>query len=312
MPSPISAHMWQKYPAIFPPGLCASAILSGLRLTLFICCSDVLDFFFRRNFSSCDSWPGRARRAVHLNTLAKFGASVVSAIGEIMAYYGAPKVTCSSRHWSDRMTWPPTQTHAASTLEHSPQLEVLTYMICIDTISILGSTLVRRITCYFHLGHCYVPARPVMMRAIDDSYKRWLTAANPCRRGSCYTMTFGLARLAAAPQTFLEMKTTRNTEVCGLTATADRAGPDCTTLDTCTHLPHNDFFFFSRTLMCHHRLLFSVPHVLCIYRHDFPNRVSHSLHFPVTISFKKMHCAATRPASFRRLLFYVVRLSFPF
>jgi len=55
---------------------------------------------FQIQFPSCDPWPGRVRRAVHLNTLAQFEATMVSSIGEIMAHRGAPMVafchvTCS-------------------------------------------------------------------------------------------------------------------------------------------------------------------------------------------------------------------------
>ena len=94
------------------------------------------------------------------------------------------RTTCSSRPWTDRMTWPPTLTTAASTwatLSTTGRLDVHDiYRLHLHT----GLTLVRRITCYFHPGHCYVPAPPVMMRATEDAYKWWLTAANQCRRGS--------------------------------------------------------------------------------------------------------------------------------
>jgi len=156
--------VWQKCPALFR---CASATPSGLRLTLFICCIYV-SFFFRLNLSSCDSWPRRVRRAVHLNILAKFGASMVSAIAEIMAYCDAPKVTCSSRHLVDCMTWSPVQSPSANTPDHSPQLEVLMHIVSTGTNSILDCMLARRITYCFHPGHCHAPVRPVETRAIDD------------------------------------------------------------------------------------------------------------------------------------------------
>jgi len=86
----------------------------------------------------------------------------------------------------------------------------------------------------------------------------------------------GLARFVAAPQTFSKMKATWNTEVCWLAATADRARPDCTTLGTCTHLLHSGFLHL---LLRVTTAFVSASHVLCTYRHDFPNRVSHSLPF---------------------------------
>jgi len=54
---------------------------------------------FPDDFSSCDSWSGHARRAAHLDNVAKFGASMASAIGKVMAYYGAPPV----RHGTGRI-----------------------------------------------------------------------------------------------------------------------------------------------------------------------------------------------------------------
>jgi len=124
-------------------------------------------YFSDETLHRFDSWPGRARRAVHLNILAKFGASMVSAIGEIMAYCDAPKITCTSRHRFDCMTWPPVQTPSANTPDHSPQLEVLVHIVSTGINSILDCMLARRITYCFHLRHCHVPVRPVETRAID-------------------------------------------------------------------------------------------------------------------------------------------------
>jgi len=79
----------------------------------------------------------------------------------------------------------------------------LDYAIYTNFTSILDSTLVRRITCYFHPGHCYVPARPVTMRAIEDIYEQWSTAAIHAAEATV-TASSGLVRLAAAPRTISE------------------------------------------------------------------------------------------------------------
>ena len=187
--------VWQKCPALFR---CASATPSGLRLTLFICCIYV-SFFFRLNLSSCDSWPRRVRRAVHLNILAKFGASMVSAIAEIMAYCDAPKVTCSSRHLVDCMTWSPVQSPSANTPDHSPQLEVLMHIVSTGTNSILDCMLARRITYCFHPGHCHAPVRPVETRAIDDFlYSGWSRQFHAAEGAATTTYWAGVFRSGAA------------------------------------------------------------------------------------------------------------------
>ena len=126
-------------------------------------------------------------------------------------------------------------------------------MISIDSISILDSTLVRRTTCYFHPGHRHVPARPVMLRTIEDSYKRWLTAAHSCRRGSRLDDVWsGVPRSGAANISCDE----NNTEYRGL-RTCGNCRPcsaDCTAL-TLIH-PTVAFFCIFALLYYHHRLCF--------------------------------------------------------
>jgi len=221
---------------------------------------------------------------MHLNTLAKFGASMVGAIGEIMAYYGAPPV----RHVTGWIVW---RDHSPKRLQqalwqHPPQPEVWTYVMYIDTIPILDSTLVRRITCYFHPGHCHVPARPVTMRAIEDFYERWLTAANPCRRGGLHGDVWSGAPRNGAANIFWDEN---NAEFWGLLTCGNCRQCRARLHNTCTYSSHSCFPYL---LLHHHRLSFPVPHVFCIYRHDFPNRVSHSLPFPWL--FLKKWCIARR------------------
>jgi len=91
---------------------------------------------------------------------------------------------------------------------------------------------------------------------------RWLIAANSCRPKQPPQWRIGLARFAAAPQAFFKDESNlEHWEVCWPAATADRARPDCTTLNTCTHL-FGSFYFFTVTaafIFCFSRLMHLSP-----------------------------------------------------
>jgi len=233
-------------------------------------------------------------------------------LGQIWSYndqfdwgnHGSPrraKGCISSRHLFDRMTWPSSQTSAASTPEHSSQSEVLAHFISIRLISILECRLACHGTHRLHLGHCHDPwgCGPLTIFRI-----RWLTATDPCRRGSRHNNVWsGVSRSGAANICSDEI----NLECWGL-LTCGNCRPRRAWLHNFEHL-HS----FITQLFCSFTVLLSPPLCLPFYTPylliAMISPTAWTISYPCRNYFllKLMHCTATARLPLRQSLLYVVR-----
>jgi len=138
------------------------------------------------------------------------------------------RTTYSSRHWSDRMTCPPTKTSTKSTVATPP------------TNRKFGLRNLYQF--HFHTGlhagapyHLLFSSRTLLRAGTtrnDAGHWRYLRTmvdrGNSCRRGDCHSVVWTGAPRSGAANNLWIWEETLNSEDCRLAATADRVVPDCT------------------------------------------------------------------------------------
>ena len=251
-----------------------------------MCCIYVFPLLFQIQLPSCGSWPGRVRRAVHLNTSAKLELQWSVRLGKSWLTT-AHHLLVTSLDWSYDVATHSNDCskHLGNTLHNrtfgctwylSPPSPYWTHVGAPYHLLLSSWALLCAGTTRDDAGHwrCLqmVVDRGKSMPPRQPSQRRLVWRASQRRH-----------------EHFLRWKQRRKTEDCGLAATADRAVPDFTT-PALIHL--TVVFFCIFILFYYHHLCFPLFTLLCIYRHDFPNRVSHSL--PFSWIFVKKWCIARR------------------